>query len=138
MDFTLDPRLEADTLPVGDLPLSRVLLMNAARFPWLVLVPRRAAATGLGDLSREEAATLMGELRIASQVLRELARPDRIDVACLAADDTMLHWHVVGRFVSDPAWPGPIAGSSPGTPYPPHAAAALIDRAAALFAEARE
>lgn len=138
MDFRLDPRLEADTLPVGDLPLSRVLLMNAARFPWLILVPRRETTTDLGDLSDADAATLMGEIRIATHVMRQLAKPDRIDVTCSASADTLLHWHVVGRFVSDPAWPDPIAGSSPKTPYPPHAAAALIDRAAALFAEARE
>ena len=42
--FALNPRLEADTVPVGDLALSRVLLMNDARFPWLILVPRRAGA----------------------------------------------------------------------------------------------
>ena len=39
--FALHPRLEADTLPVGDLALASVLLLNDARFPWFVLVPRR-------------------------------------------------------------------------------------------------
>src|SRR5271170_3935103 len=33
--FTLDPRLEADTILVGEMALSRLLLMNDARFPWL-------------------------------------------------------------------------------------------------------
>ena len=42
MSFALDPRLAADTLPIGDLKLSRALLMNDARYPWLILVPRRA------------------------------------------------------------------------------------------------
>ncbi|HXW18986.1 MAG TPA: HIT family protein, partial [Roseiarcus sp.] len=32
--FSLDPRLEADTVPVGEMKLSRVLLMNDERFPW--------------------------------------------------------------------------------------------------------
>ena len=49
--FALDPRLEADTLPVGDLALASVLLLNDARFPWFVLVPRRPDATELTDLS---------------------------------------------------------------------------------------
>ena len=40
--FSLDARLVADTHPLGDLELSRVLLMNDARFAWLILVPRRA------------------------------------------------------------------------------------------------
>ncbi len=40
--FTLDPRLEATGLSLGDLTLSRVFLVDDARFPWLMLVPRRA------------------------------------------------------------------------------------------------
>ena len=40
--FELDPRLAADTFLVGETPLSQVLLMNDARYPWLILVPRRA------------------------------------------------------------------------------------------------
>ena len=43
--FTLDPRLQGDTRPVISLPLCDVLLMNDARFPWLILVPRQ---TGFG------------------------------------------------------------------------------------------
>ena len=39
--FTLDPRLAQDSFALGDLPLSRVLLMNDANYPWLILVPRR-------------------------------------------------------------------------------------------------
>ena len=41
MSFALDERLASDTLVVGDMTLSRVLLMNDARWPWLILVPRR-------------------------------------------------------------------------------------------------
>lgn len=40
--FELHPRLAADTAVVCDLPLSRVLLMDDAAWPWLILVPRRA------------------------------------------------------------------------------------------------
>ena len=45
MTFALDPRLQRETIPVGDLDLSRLLLMNDATYPWLVLVPRRDGAT---------------------------------------------------------------------------------------------
>ena len=50
MSFALDPRLAADTLPIGDLALSRALLMNDARYPWLILVPRRAGLSEIVDL----------------------------------------------------------------------------------------
>jgi diadenosine tetraphosphate (Ap4A) HIT family hydrolase len=47
-----------------------------------------------------------------------------------------LHVHVIGRFRSDPAWPAPVWGVGEAQPYPAHAAAALTERTAALFAAA--
>lgn len=132
----LDPRLDADTLPVGDLALSRVLLMNDARFPWLILVPRRAEVSELTDLSGEDAAVLMEEIRLATRVMLEMAKPDKVNVGALGNMVAQLHVHVIGRFRSDPAWPGPVWGHGSRTPYPDHAAASLADRAAILFAKA--
>ena len=43
--WTLHAQLAEDTSNIGDLTLARVLLMNDANYPWLVLVPRRAQAT---------------------------------------------------------------------------------------------
>ena len=51
--FALDPRLAADCHVVGELPLSRVLLMNDLRFPWLILVPRIAGLRELVELDRD-------------------------------------------------------------------------------------
>jgi diadenosine tetraphosphate (Ap4A) HIT family hydrolase len=135
-DFVLDARLAADTLPVGDLALCTVLLMNDARFPWLILAPRRAEVSELTDLSEADAAVLMQEIRLAARVLTELARPDKLNVGALGNLVAQLHVHVVGRFCSDPAWPGPVWGHGARTPYPEHAAAALIERAASLFSTA--
>ena len=134
--FTLDPRLDGDTLAIGDLALSSVLLLDDARFPWFVLVPRVAEATEITDLSEEDAQTLMSEIRIATRVMLELAKPDKVNVGALGNVVSQLHVHVVGRFRSDPAWPGPVWGHDTRSPYPPHAASALIERARALFAAA--
>ena len=135
-DFSLHPQLAADTIAIGDLALSSVLLMDDARFPWFILVPRRPEASEMTDLSDEHAAALMGEIRIATRVMLELAKPDKVNVGALGNAVPQLHVHVVGRFRSDPAWPGPVWGHSPRSPYPPHAASALIERARALFAGA--
>jgi diadenosine tetraphosphate (Ap4A) HIT family hydrolase len=135
-DPSLDQRLAADTIPIGDLALSSVLLMDDARFPWFILVPRRPGASELTDLSDEEAAQLMSEIRIATRVMLELAKPDKVNVGALGNVVAQLHVHVVGRFRSDPAWPGPVWGHGSRTPYPAHAASALVERTAALFAAA--
>jgi diadenosine tetraphosphate (Ap4A) HIT family hydrolase len=134
--FQLDSRLAADTIPVGDLALSSVLLLNDARFPWFVLVPRIGGASEVTDLTEEQSLQLMQEIRIAARVMMELSRPDKVNVGALGNIVAQLHVHVVGRFRSDPAWPGPVWGHGSRTPYPDHAASALIERAATLFAAA--
>jgi diadenosine tetraphosphate (Ap4A) HIT family hydrolase len=134
MTFQLDSRLAADTIPVGDLALSSVLLLNDARFPWFVLVPRIDGASEITDLSEEQAVQLMQEIRIATRVMMELSKPDKVNVGALGNIVAQLHVHVIGRFRSDPAWPGPVWGHGTRTPYPDHAAAALVERAQGLFA----
>ena len=134
--FDLDPRLAADTIPVGDLALSSVLLLDDARFPWFVLVPRRAGATEIADLAEADAALLMGEIRTETRVMLDLAKPDKVNLGALGNVVAQLHVHVVGRFRSDPAWPGPVWGHGARQPYTDHAAAALVERAAALFSAA--
>lgn len=135
-DFALDPRLSADTVHLGDLALSRVLLMDDARFPWLILVPRRAEVSEITDLTEGDSAALWQEIRLACGVMQSLAKPDKINVAALGNIVSQLHVHVVGRFRSDPAWPGPVWGFGNRTPYPLHARAQLIERAGALFTAA--
>ena len=135
-DFTLDPRLAVDTVEVGDLDLCRVLLMDDARFPWLILVPRRPDLVEITDLAGADAEALWQETRIAVGVMQALARPDKVNVGALGNVVAQLHVHVVGRFRSDPAWPGPVWGVGTRTPYPLHARAQLIERAGALFSAA--
>ncbi len=136
LSFSLDSRLESSTLPVGDLDLCSVRLQDDARFPWLLLVPRRDGVSEITDLSEEDAATLWQEIRIATRVMQELAKPDKVNVATIGNLVPQMHVHVIGRFRSDPAWPGTVWGFGTRTPYPDHAARALVERAAALFAAA--
>jgi diadenosine tetraphosphate (Ap4A) HIT family hydrolase len=135
-DFALDPRIAAATLPVGDLALSSVLLQNDSRFPWLVLVPRRPGLVELTDLDDADYRTLTDEIRLATRVMLDLAKPDKVNVAAIGNVVAQMHVHVVGRFRSDPAWPGPVWGFGTPAPYPHHAAAALVERAQGLFAGA--
>lgn len=39
--FALHDQLQKDCTVIGNLPLSTLLLMNDANYPWFVLVPRR-------------------------------------------------------------------------------------------------
>ena len=125
-DFTLHPRLMADTAPVCDLDLSRVLLMDETTWPWLILVPRRAGLRELIDLPRGERHRLDDEIALASRALLMLYRPDKLNVAALGNVVEQLHVHVIARFEDDPAWPAPVWGRVAARPYTPDALVARI------------
>ena len=115
--FTLDPQLARDTLPVGDLPLCRVLLINDANYPWLLLVPRRRGVVEIVDLPASEQARLMTEIAHASRTLKELSGCDKINVAALGNVVVQLHVHVVARSRGDAAWPKPVWGAVEAKAY---------------------
>ena len=116
MSFKLDARLEADTYWMGDLHLSRVLLMNDRRYPWIILVPMLEGLKELTDLSEEQSVTLLQESRAVSQWLIKQGG-DKLNVGALGNVVSQLHLHHVMRKVHDPAWPGPVWGHSPAEPY---------------------
>jgi diadenosine tetraphosphate (Ap4A) HIT family hydrolase len=111
--WTLDARLAADTVPVGDLPLSRLLLSNDANYPWLILVPRRAGAVELIDLAANDRAQLMDEIARVSTALRDLTACHKLNVAAIGNMVAQLHIHVIARFREDAAWPAPVWGKHP-------------------------
>jgi diadenosine tetraphosphate (Ap4A) HIT family hydrolase len=126
-DWSLHPQLDNDTVPVGDLPLCRVLLIRDARYPWLVLVPRRPETVEIIDLDELAQAQLMTEIARVSRALRDITRCDKLNVAALGNAVPQLHVHVIARRRTDTAWPRPVWGLMPPLPYDPRDMQALID-----------
>jgi diadenosine tetraphosphate (Ap4A) HIT family hydrolase len=110
--WTLHPQLHADTAPVCDLALSRVLAMNDASFPWLILVPRRVGVSEIFDLGADQA-VLFGEVSLASRALKEVTRCDKLNVAAIGNVVPQLHVHIVARRKDDTLWPKPVWGAAP-------------------------
>lgn len=126
--FTLDPRLERDTCPLGDLPLSRLLVMNDAHYPWLILVPRRAEVSEVFDLSAEDQRQLWEETVHVAETLKAVCEAAKMNVASLGNVVGQLHMHVVARHPGDAAWPGPVWGCLPAQPYEAEALRAWRER----------
>jgi diadenosine tetraphosphate (Ap4A) HIT family hydrolase len=118
--WSLHPQLENDATPVGDLALCRVLAIDDADYPWLVLVPRRAGVTEIADLGGD-ASLLMAEISLASRVLKDVTRCDKLNIAAIGNIVPQLHVHVVARRKNDPLWPKPVWGFA--QPRPGDAAA---------------
>ena len=124
--WMLHPQLAQDTVMVGDLPLSRLLLSNDANYPWLLLVPRRPGASEIIDLGTEDQAQLMIEIARASRALKAVTDCDKLNVAAIGNMVPQLHVHVIARRRGDPAWPKPVWGAVPPRDHDPTALAIFI------------
>lgn len=132
-DFVLDARIAASSHLIAELALSEVRLQDDARFPWLVLIPRRTMMREIIDLSPADQITLLKEIRIASDMVKTLGEitgfaVEKLNIANLGNMVAQLHVHVIGRNAADPAWPGPVWGFGQAQPY----GAAIKDALAAL------
>jgi len=111
--WLLHPQLKKDTIDIGDLPLSRVLVIRDANYPWLLLVPRRENAVEIIDLDEVAQAQLMTEISRVSRALKEITKCDKLNVAALGNMVPQLHVHVIARRTGDVAWPRPVWGVAP-------------------------
>ena len=112
-DFELDTRLAADSVLIADGPLSQIRLMNDARFPWVVLVPRVAGASEWIDLSGDQQRLLLAEINQSSRHLKQKPNVTKLNIGALGNIVRQLHVHLIGRHEGDAAWPGPVWGSGP-------------------------
>lgn len=132
MNNHLDPRLRNDTFDVTRGPLSSIQLMNDARFLWLILVPQMLRGSlsphieELSELTDEEAKTLLSEVLAVTRVLQAHASPTKVNVGALGNIVRQLHVHVIARFETDAAWPGPVWGFGTRQPYEPEARDQLL------------
>jgi diadenosine tetraphosphate (Ap4A) HIT family hydrolase len=117
MSLPLDPRLEADTIRVGSLDLCDLLVMNDARYPWAILVPRIEGAREMHELSEADRAQVWDETNRVATLVAGWAGVEKVNIGSLGNVVSQLHIHVVGRRNGDPAWPGPVWGHSPRVPY---------------------
>lgn len=124
--FEPDPRLAGDSVLVADGPLSQLRLMDDARFPWLVLVPRVPGAEEWIDLSGDQQRLLLAEVNLAGRLLRGLGPVHKLNIGALGNIVRQLHVHVVARREGDAAWPGPVWGAGQRQPYESTAREALV------------
>jgi len=120
--FDPDPRIAAASAFLLDLELCQVRLQLDARWPWLVLLPRRTGVTEIEQLSVDDRARLIEEATRAAAAVRAMGealnRPvEKINIGALGNVVPQLHVHVVGRRSDDAAWPGPVWGAGVAEAY---------------------
>jgi diadenosine tetraphosphate (Ap4A) HIT family hydrolase len=115
-NFTLDPRLVADCIVLGDMRLSRLLALNNSLLPWFILVPRRSAIE-LFELEREDQLLLLEEINLLSRFVKEHFGSEKLNVAAIGNIVSQMHVHVIGRKTTDFCWPNVVWGTREKSPY---------------------
>jgi len=115
--FLLHQQLDADTALIMSLDICRVLLMKDKRYPWVILVPEIDNLREIHDLDAEDFQKVMAEARHCSEALQKLFGAYKMNMAALGNMVPQLHVHIIARFETDPAWPGPIWGVGDLEPY---------------------
>jgi diadenosine tetraphosphate (Ap4A) HIT family hydrolase len=113
--WSLHPQLARDTINIGDLPLSRVLVINDANYPWLLLVPRRPGVSEIIELDEVEQAQLTTEVTRVARALKAVTDCDKLNIAALG--NVVPQLHVIARRQGDAAWPRPVWGVVPAVAY---------------------
>lgn len=126
MIYLLDPAISACSHPLGELPLCELRLMDDARFPWLILIPRLAAAREWCDLPEDQSQLLLAEAHAAGRALRRCFEVDKLNLASFGNQVAQLHLHLIGRRHDDLAWPGSVFGHGERLPYAVETAARYV------------
>ncbi|KIF81978.1 HIT family protein [Noviherbaspirillum autotrophicum] len=111
----------------------RIVLVDDEHYPGFCRVIWNAHVREMTDLSTAERAILIAAVWQVEEAVREVMRPDKINVASLGNVTPHVHWHVIPRYEDDAHFPNPIWGEVRRTP-----ASADLTKRRALVPKLRE
>ena len=124
----IHPQLQNDCLVLGKFPLSFLLLMKDANYPWFILVPDREGITEIYQLSEEDQGQLLVESSSLARFLMRGFNADKLNIAAIGNIVPQLHMHHVVRYRTDPAWPAPVWGKLAARDYTDNELNLLLDK----------
>ena len=125
--FALHNQLQKDCTVIGNLPLSTLLLMNDANYPWFVLVPRREQVREWYELSEVDQRQLLQEANALAKFVQQKTDAKKMNIGALGNMVPQLHVHVIARFEVDAAWPAPVWGKAPAQAYTEGALSKMLE-----------
>ena len=115
--FILDKKLQQDSFFIADLELCKVLLMNDANYPWLILVPRQNNLKDIVDLSFDDQIILLKEINFVAEIFKKEFEFDKLNIANLGNVVSQLHINVIARKKNDATFPRPVWGNAQALEY---------------------
>jgi diadenosine tetraphosphate (Ap4A) HIT family hydrolase len=88
--------------------LCRVVFADEPDYPGFMRVVLNAHVKEMTDLAASDRAEVMRVVFAVEAAIRQVMRPDKINMANLGNKVPHVHWHVVPRYVDDPHFPNPV------------------------------
>ena len=88
--------------------LCRVVIVDDPDYPGFCRVILNRHAAEMTDLTTDEQLELMRIVFVVETVVREVVKPDKINLASLGNMVPHVHWHVIPRWREDRCFPSPI------------------------------
>ena len=123
--FKIHKKFEKTTHYITDLKLCQIRLQDNAKFPWIMLIPKRNKISQILDLNRKDQIRLMDEIQYCSKIMKKNFPCDNLNVEKVGNIVPQLHIHIVPRHKKDPSWPLSIWVVK-GKPYSKLALAKMI------------
>ena len=90
---------------ITELKLCSIRLIDNAKFPWVILIPKRKKVTDIHDLNVKDQKTLISEIVYVSKLMKKAFKAFNINVEKIGNIVPQLHIHVIARSKTDSSWP---------------------------------
>ena len=90
---------------ISDLKLCTLRLIDNAKFPWIILIPKRKGVTDITDLNSKDQLNLMKEIVYCSKLMKKIFKTSKLNIEKIGNVVPQLHIHIIARYKNDNSWP---------------------------------
>lgn len=94
-----------DSHLITELKLCSVRLIDNAKFPWIILIPKRKNTTDITELNSTDQMLLMKEIVHCSKLIKKIFKTKKLNVEKIGNIVPQLHIHIIARSAKDSTWP---------------------------------
>ena len=90
---------------ITDLKLCSIRLIDNAKFPWIILIPKRKNINDISELNSKDQMLLMKEIVHCSKLMKKIFKTKKLNVEKIGNIVPQLHIHIIARSTKDSTWP---------------------------------
>ena len=94
-----------DSHLIADLKLCSIRLIDNAKFPWIILIPKRKNINDISELNSKDQMLLMKEIVHCSKLSSAASDVYKRQVEKIGNIVPQLHIHIIARSTKDSTWP---------------------------------